>query len=211
MPDGIEAVKARHFDLKRSGINGRAMATDRVDEVVTRGTAETWTVRNADGTPHMRGPKGPVFVPSGTTMKLAMRFDGPADPHTPYMYHCHLPHHEDQGMMGQFVVVEKGQQAGAATDPAESFAVPVPRGSELSAFMTTSRLPRELASAESPPRLQGREEKLQPRVRAVGGTPPHRPCRTRPGPARPLTPRLSSLPATDVDTRSLGWSEICCG
>ena len=27
------------------------------------------------------------------------------------MYHCHLLVHEDQGMMGQFVVVEPGQQA----------------------------------------------------------------------------------------------------
>ncbi|MFG3532377.1 multicopper oxidase domain-containing protein [Streptomyces sp. NPDC047917] len=35
-----------------------------------------------------------------TTVKLAMRFDGPADPDTPYMYHCHLLYHEDLGMMG---------------------------------------------------------------------------------------------------------------
>ncbi|MFE1011723.1 multicopper oxidase family protein [Streptomyces sp. NPDC058794] len=134
VPDGTGAVKARHFDLKRSGINGRAMAMDRVDETVTRGTTETWTVRNTNGMPHnfhvhdvqfrvlevnggappaaLRGPKDTVFVPNGTTMKLAMRFDGPADPDTPYMYHCHLLYHEDQGMMGQFVVVEKGQQAG---------------------------------------------------------------------------------------------------
>ena len=28
------------------------------------------------------------------------------------MYHCHLLYHEDQGMMGQFVVVEKGQASG---------------------------------------------------------------------------------------------------
>ena len=28
----------------------------------------------------------------------------------PYMYHCHMLNHEDQGMMGQFVVVEPGQQ-----------------------------------------------------------------------------------------------------
>jgi hypothetical protein len=28
-----------------------------------------------------------------------------ADPETPYMYHCHILQHEDQGMMGQFVVV----------------------------------------------------------------------------------------------------------
>ncbi|MFI8947602.1 multicopper oxidase family protein [Streptomyces sp. NPDC053750] len=134
VPDGTKAVKARHFDLKRSGINGRAMAMDRVDEIVTRGTAETWTVRNTNGMPHnfhvhdvqfrvlevngeppsaaLRGPKDTVFLPHGTTMKLAMRFDGPADPDTPYMYHCHLLSHEDQGMMGQFVVVEKGQKAG---------------------------------------------------------------------------------------------------
>ncbi|MFF9798798.1 multicopper oxidase domain-containing protein [Streptomyces rochei] len=134
MPDGTEAVKTRHFDLKRSGINGRAMAMDRVDETVTRGTTEIWTVRNTNGMPHnfhvhdvqfrvlevngeapsgaLRGPKDTVFVPNGTTMKLAMRFDGPADPNTPYMYHCHLLYHEDQGMMGQFVVVENGRQAG---------------------------------------------------------------------------------------------------
>ena len=33
------------------------------------------------------------------------------------MYHCHLLYHEDVGMMGQFVVVEKGQQAGRAGGP----------------------------------------------------------------------------------------------
>ena len=38
-----------------------------------------------------------------------MRFEDYADPDTPYMYHCHLLWHEDQGMMGQFVVVEPGR------------------------------------------------------------------------------------------------------
>lgn len=137
IPDGKDAVRARHFDLKRSGINGRAMAMDRVDETVTRGTTETWTVRNSNGMPHnfhvhdvqfrvlevngeapppeLRGPKDTVFLPNGATMRIAMRFDGPADPDTPYMYHCHLLYHEDEGMMGQFVVVEKGQRAGGLT------------------------------------------------------------------------------------------------
>jgi FtsP/CotA-like multicopper oxidase with cupredoxin domain len=59
----------------------------------------------------MRGAKDAVFMPQGRTVKPAMRFDGPADPDTAYMYHCHLPHHEDLGMMGQFVVVEKGRKA----------------------------------------------------------------------------------------------------
>ncbi|GAA3771595.1 multicopper oxidase family protein [Streptomyces phyllanthi] len=139
-PDGKDAVRGRHFDLKRSGINGRAMEMSRVDETVTRGTTEVWTVRNGNGMPHnfhvhdvqfrvmevngaapppgLRGPKDTVFLPNGTTMKLALRFDGPADPDTPYMYHCHLLFHEDQAMMGQFVVVEKGQRPGAPSDHA---------------------------------------------------------------------------------------------
>ncbi|GAA3374495.1 multicopper oxidase domain-containing protein [Streptomyces sannanensis] len=134
VPDGSDSVRGRHFELKFSGINGRKMDMGRVDETVARGTAETWTIRNNDGMPHnfhvhdvqfrvlevngkrppaaLRGAKDTVFVPSGTTMKVAMRFDGPADPDTPYMYHCHLLYHEDQAMMGQFVVVEKGQRAG---------------------------------------------------------------------------------------------------
>ncbi|MEV6003203.1 multicopper oxidase domain-containing protein [Streptomyces griseomycini] len=134
LPSGEEAVRGRHFDLKRSGINGRSMDMGRIDGTVTRGTTEVWTIRNTNGMPHnfhvhdvqfrvvevdgsapppaLRGPKDTVFVPHGTTMKLALRFTGPADPDTPYMYHCHLLYHEDEGMMGQFVVVEKGQSAG---------------------------------------------------------------------------------------------------
>lgn len=134
LPDAGQAVRGRYFDLKRSGINDRPMKMERIDEVVTRGTTEVWTVRNTNGMPHnfhvhdvqfrvvevngkappppLRGPKDTVFVPHGTTMKLALRFTGPADPDTPYMYHCHMLYHEDTGMMGQFVVVEKGQPAG---------------------------------------------------------------------------------------------------
>ena len=37
-----------------------------------------------------------------------MRFTGHPDPAAPYMYHCHLLRHEDDGMMGQFVVVDPG-------------------------------------------------------------------------------------------------------
>ena len=47
---------------------------------------------------------------ASATYRLLVRFDDYADPTTPYMYHCHLLWHEDQGMMGQFLVVEPGQQ-----------------------------------------------------------------------------------------------------
>jgi FtsP/CotA-like multicopper oxidase with cupredoxin domain len=39
-----------------------------------------------------------------------MRFTDYADPTAPYMFHCHLLRHEDDGMMGQFVMVEPGQE-----------------------------------------------------------------------------------------------------
>ncbi|WP_433755857.1 multicopper oxidase family protein [Nocardia sp. CA-135398] len=133
-PDGSDSVRERNFELNLSGINGSPMAMDRIDLTVTRGTAETWAVHNNDGMPHnfhihdvqfrvlelngapppaaLTGPKDTIFLPPNATAKLAMRFDGPADPNSPYMYHCHLLWHEDQGMMGQFVVVEPGQSAG---------------------------------------------------------------------------------------------------
>ncbi|WP_280301431.1 multicopper oxidase family protein [Nocardia abscessus] len=133
-PDGGDSVRKRHFDLNIAGINGAPMAMDRLDFAVTRGDAETWVVRNIDGMPHnfhihdvqfrvlavddgpppaaLAGPKDTVFLPPNSSVRVAMRFDGPADPDTPYMYHCHLLWHEDLGMMGQFVVVDPGQEAG---------------------------------------------------------------------------------------------------
>lgn len=134
-PDGSGAVTERAFELEFGRINGAPMAMDRVDAAVTRGSTEIWSVRNADGGPHnfhvhdvqfrvldvdgappppaLSGPKDTVFVAPDQTVRLALRFDGPADPDTPYMYHCHLLWHEDLGMMGQFVVVEPGRAPGA--------------------------------------------------------------------------------------------------
>jgi len=133
-PDGSQAVAEREFALTFTAINGQEMAMDRIDFTVTRGTTEIWTVRNDDSTPHnfhvhdvqfrvldidgapppppLAGPKDTVFLAPRSAVRLALRFDGPADPDTPYMYHCHLLWHEDTGMMGQFVVVEPGGTAG---------------------------------------------------------------------------------------------------
>ena len=38
-------------------------------------------------------------------------------PHVPYMYHCHIMEHEDNGMMGQFLVVEEPEQLSAKNLP----------------------------------------------------------------------------------------------
>ena len=50
------------------------------------------------------GWKDVVYVPSQTTIKFIAKFDDYADNDHPFMFHCHISLHEDEGMMGQFVV-----------------------------------------------------------------------------------------------------------
>lgn len=55
------------------------------------------------------GWKDVVFVkgktgPTNTVVKFIAKFEDFADPMHPFMYHCHISLHEDEGMMGQFVV-----------------------------------------------------------------------------------------------------------
>ena len=59
------------------------------------------------------GWKDVVFVPSATggpgggtpsVVKFIAKFEDYADSLHPFMYHCHIALHEDEGMMGQFVV-----------------------------------------------------------------------------------------------------------
>lgn len=108
-------------------INGRAMDMERIDERVSLGATEIWTIRNAtpmahpfhihdiqfrildrDGAPaagHERGLKDTVLVDPGESVRVITQFTDYADPDHPYMYHCHILEHEDAGMMGQFLVV----------------------------------------------------------------------------------------------------------
>ena len=129
LPDPDDAVTTRRFELNGSSrINGERVDMARVDTVVAVDTTEIWEVTNRAGRPHnlhihdvqfrildldgeappphLRGPKDTVYVPPGSTTRLALRFADYTDPTTPYMYHCHVLAHEDDGMMGQFTVVD---------------------------------------------------------------------------------------------------------
>jgi FtsP/CotA-like multicopper oxidase with cupredoxin domain len=129
LPDPDDAVTTRHFELNGSSrINGEPMDATRVDTVVAVDTTEIWEVTNGSGNPHnfhvhdvqfrivdydgepprprLAGPKDTVFLPPGTTARLAVSFSDYSDPSTPYMLHCHVLRHEDNGMMAQFTVVE---------------------------------------------------------------------------------------------------------
>jgi FtsP/CotA-like multicopper oxidase with cupredoxin domain len=128
----VTAEVNRSFELQWYMINGQRMDMNRIDLVIPVDSTEVWSIRNADNwphnfhvhdvqfqvigvdgrtpPPHLSGWKDTVYTEPGRTYTVAMRFSGHADPTNPYMYHCHLLHHEDQGMMGQFLVVAPGQQ-----------------------------------------------------------------------------------------------------
>jgi blue copper oxidase len=54
---------------------------------------------------HLRGRKDVVLVPGGNgVVRFITKFTNFYNDTLPYMYHCHMLSHEDDGMMGQFVV-----------------------------------------------------------------------------------------------------------
>jgi len=127
----------RDFDLQgHNRINGEKMDMARIDLVIPADGLEVWRVSSssqphtfhihgctfhvieidgAEPSEHLRGPKDTVFIHPDRPVTLAVQFDSHVDPEIPYMYHCHILRHEDNGMMGQFVVVEPGTESSGAT------------------------------------------------------------------------------------------------
>ncbi len=110
------------------GINGVQMDLTRIDETVQLGATERWTITVDAGVhvfhvhqtqfqilaingqpppPEEAGWEDSVFVHGDREVVIAARFNTYADNDTPYMFHCHILDHEDLGMMGQFLVVDK--------------------------------------------------------------------------------------------------------
>jgi FtsP/CotA-like multicopper oxidase with cupredoxin domain len=131
-PELPDDATSRDIEFQgHQAINGEKMEMARIDQVIPAGALERWTVRTSGqphtfhihgatfhvievegGEPeaHLRGPKDTVFVGPEHEVTLAVRFGSYVDPDFPYMYHCHILRHEDNGMMGQFVVVEPGTE-----------------------------------------------------------------------------------------------------
>ena len=103
-------------------INGRAFDMQRVDEEVRLGDIEIWEVSGEMMAHpfHIHGVHFEVLSRNGSApgirdqglrdtvvvqepAELLVKFSQPAVT-APFMYHCHILEHEDNGMMGQFVV-----------------------------------------------------------------------------------------------------------
>ena len=53
-----------------------------------------------------------ILVQPDDTVRFITKFDLFSDEVVPFMYHCHLLHHEDDGMMGSFLVVDTTGKSG---------------------------------------------------------------------------------------------------
>ena len=122
----------REFRMKNMEINGKSMDMTRVDFAVDHKGPEIWHVTNEnDDMLHnfhvhnarfavqgvengevefTAGWHDTIEVPPLATVTLLVDIGYYPDPTLAYMYHCHMLNHEDSGMMGQFVVVEPGQE-----------------------------------------------------------------------------------------------------
>lgn len=128
-------------------INGALMDMDSINVVVPLGSTEIWSFTNNTMVGHPihihdiqfnildrngvapepweSGWKDVVFVPAQGSARVITRFEDFADPDMPYMYHCHLLMHEDEGMMGQFLVVDP-TSIGEALNPLRPVVWPNP-------------------------------------------------------------------------------------
>ncbi len=128
-----DASVTRPMELTNNGkINGVSMDMNVINEVIELGDTEIWTINNITSIAHPfhihdvqffildrddgggavppsateAGLKDTVLVEAGETVRVIAKFEDYADPVIPYMYHCHNLIHEDNGMMGQFTVVD---------------------------------------------------------------------------------------------------------
>lgn len=56
--------------------------------------------------PEYQGLKDVILVQPNDTVRFITKFTTFSDQVVPYMFHCHLLHHEDDGMMGTFLVID---------------------------------------------------------------------------------------------------------
>jgi len=116
------------------GINQKTFDMDSINAIVYLNDVEIWTLKNhtlvahpfhihdvqfnvieRSGMPppaNERGWKDVVLVMPNDSVKFITKFTDFADNNTPYMYHCHLLHHEDDGMMGSFLVMDTAASVG---------------------------------------------------------------------------------------------------
>jgi blue copper oxidase len=114
-------------------INGALFEMDSINVVTYLNHTEIWDITNTTAVAHPfhihdiqfyildrnglpvsdneRGQKDVVLVKPSETVRVITKFEDFHNATIPYMYHCHLLHHEDEGMMGSFLVLDSATLA----------------------------------------------------------------------------------------------------
>lgn len=109
--------------------NGQLFDMSRIDDTVLLDDIEIWELRNESNVAHPfhihdiqfyildrngvlpeaqeQGRKDVVLVDANEIVRFITQFTDFSDPDIPYMFHCHILPHEDDGMMGQFLVLKE--------------------------------------------------------------------------------------------------------
>ncbi len=141
-------------------MNNTLFDMDSINEVVYLNDTEIWTLTN--GTmiahpfhihdieffvvdingipppPQYSGLKDVILVKPNDTVRFITKFSTFADDSVPYMYHCHLLHHEDEGMMGAFLVIDTNSTSGISENQFKNSIVvfPNPTMGEFKVYST---------------------------------------------------------------------------
>ncbi|MFM2017938.1 MAG: hypothetical protein RL007_1594 [Bacteroidota bacterium] len=117
------------YDMGNMTINGLTFDMNVVNDTIYKNAIEIWNVSNNSPQvshpfhihdvqfyildrnglppqPYESGLKDVIYLKAGETVSFITKFENFTDSVTPYMYHCHNLHHEDMGMMLQFIVIE---------------------------------------------------------------------------------------------------------
>jgi bilirubin oxidase len=109
-------------------INGVGFNMDVINYEIPLDNIEIWSIFNQSGIAHPfhihdvqffvldrngatpplseQGRKDVILIKPMETVRVITQFNDFANPDVPYMYHCHMLVHEDDAMMGQFIVVD---------------------------------------------------------------------------------------------------------
>ncbi len=123
-------------------INGVSFDLNTINITVNLNDKEIWTITNntpiahpfhlhnvgffildVDGVeppPYAKGFKDTYLVPGRhSSIRVITKFTDFANDSIPYMYHCHMLKHEDGGMMGSYVVIDRTNTTKTPVDEAE--------------------------------------------------------------------------------------------
>lgn len=129
----IDTIRLLKFErpnraLGPFGMNEQSFNIDSINQIIKLNSTEIWSIKNHSLVAHTfhihdvqfnilesggvppkpseRGWKDVVLIKPEDSVKFITKFSDFYDNEVPYMYHCHLLHHEDDGMMGSFLVID---------------------------------------------------------------------------------------------------------